>query len=95
MSSADDDSHPEESQDQGLLRARRALLKVSLYVAPAIVGTLLIPGDARAQATPTCGPATCPPSACQPDPCGPAEQCGPVECKPIECGPSACRPVGG
>ncbi len=59
--------------------ARRRLLKLVVYGAPAILGTLLVSGDARAQ-TPSCTPAGCAPnSSCLPntDP-----GCGPAACKP-------------
>lgn len=75
--------------------ARRALLKLALYVPPAIIGTLAISQDAHA-APPSCGPAFCPPNACAPyPPCKPAAQCAPGQCAPNNCGPTSCPPVQG
>jgi len=47
--------------------ARRALLKMSAYVAPAIVGTLLM-SSKNAYAATSCAPRSCQPQA----PCNPA-----------------------
>lgn len=52
--------------------ARRKLLKMA-YVAPAIIGTLLISEDAAGQQT------SCTPNA---NPCNPPPGCKPNECKP-------------
>ena len=46
--------------DDGVKHARRALLKLGLYVPPAIIGSMLISKSAMAQ-TPSCGPSTCAP----------------------------------
>ncbi len=65
---------PAELDPEG--RARRRLLRLTAYVAPAVIGTLLIGRDVLAQ-TPSCSPKTCSPSSC-----GPLQGCGPQTCKP-------------
>jgi hypothetical protein len=55
--------------------ARRRLLQLTAYVAPAIIGTLLISRDALA-AAPSCGPSSCAPN------CAPRSGCAPQACKP-------------
>ena len=59
--------------------ARRKLLKLTLYGAPAIIGTFTM----RDAAAATCEPNTqCPPdTGCQPT------------CVPSQCGPQVCRPA--
>ena len=55
--------------------ARRKLLKLAVYVAPAIVTTVAL--KAHAQPTPSCNPNLCPPwIRCDPDRCNP--RCDPV-----------------
>jgi hypothetical protein len=64
---AGDEQQPTLDVDEA---ARRRLLKIIAYTAPAVVGTLLVSKDASAQ------PSSCPPNAgCQPN-------CGPASCKP-------------
>lgn len=59
-----------EAPDDVDVVARRRLLKVMAYTAPAVVGTLLVSNDALAQ------PTSCPPNTgCQPN-------CGPSVCNP-------------
>ena len=55
--------------------ARRALLKLSVYVPPAIIGTLML-GSQHAAAQTSCNPAGC----------KPATQCGPADGTP--CAPN-------
>ncbi len=52
--------------------ARRKLLAMTAYVAPAILGTLLVGRTASAQAR-SCLPFTCPPAT----PCAPGTPCKP------------------
>ena len=53
---------------------RRKLLRIGVYTAPAIIGTLFISREAAAQTS--CGPQSC--GVCPPEegPCGPLS-CGP------------------
>jgi hypothetical protein len=59
-------------KDEAILEARRRLLRLGVYIAPAVLGTLLIGRDALAQVA-SCGPAGCRPntSPCAPSPCRP------------------------
>ncbi|MGI5863469.1 MAG: hypothetical protein ACOX6T_15645 [Myxococcales bacterium] len=76
----------------GELIARRKLLKM-VYVAPAIIGTLLISEDAAGQpvsCNPNANPCN-PPLDCNPNgaPCNPnANPCSP----PAGCNPNNCKP---
>jgi hypothetical protein len=84
---------PEEEgrgADAAVSLARRRLLKIGIYTAPAIVGTLLLQRDAEAQ-SPTCDPYQCKPAPCPPKPCDPTP-CNPTPCKPAPCGPGPCKP---
>ena len=75
MTDGTDDSQPKNPPPDDVVLARRKLLKVVAYVAPAIVSTLAV-RHASAQTTPSCGPSVCPPdSGCQP-------ACGPSNCRP-------------
>ncbi len=74
MSAQGDNSTPDE-QSPALddeQRARRRLLKMTAYVAPAVIGTLLIGRTALAQ-TASCAPTRCLPNIgpCQPQSCKP------------------------
>ena len=71
---------------QDVVLARRKLLSIVAYVAPAVVSTLAV-RHASAQPAPSCGPATCRPSGG--GPCGPGGTCGPDN----PCGPDNCRPA--
>jgi hypothetical protein len=51
-------------------QARRKLLAMTAYVAPAVLGTLLV-GKRASAAPPSCGPAGCNPSKCGPLKCSP------------------------
>jgi hypothetical protein len=73
-------SEPEPEGAEAEKIARRKLLKLGVYVAPAVIGTLLISRDARAQA-PSCGPGQCAPEPCNPVPCDP-KGCPPIRCAP-------------
>lgn len=66
-----DEPKQSESTEATVDRARRRLLRLGAYVAPAVIGSMLT-AQARAQ-TPSCGPATCNPNG---GPCGPAN-CAP------------------
>ncbi|HSI03826.1 MAG: hypothetical protein ACAI38_11990 [Myxococcota bacterium] len=65
----------EDSQSESELLARRALLKLGVYVAPAIVGTLML------SSKPVAAQASCGPQACKP-----AASCGPTDGTP--CAPN-------
>ena len=67
---------PEPAVPESETIARRKLLKLGVYAAPAIIGTLLISPDAHAQ-TASCGPTQCAPTPCNPVPCAP------LGCPPI------------
>jgi hypothetical protein len=69
-----DAEHSPPSPLESEVIARRKLLKLGVYVAPTIIGTLLISGNAHAQAT--CGPSDCHPVTCDP------KGCPPVRCVP-------------
>ncbi len=60
--------------------ARRKLLRLGVYVVPAILGTFAV--------TRSVGAATCPPLPCAPRPPG----CQPFKCKPADCRPFDCDP---
>ncbi|HEY3451736.1 MAG TPA: hypothetical protein VGK67_35595 [Myxococcales bacterium] len=68
------ENEPEGSDAEKI--ARRKLLKLGAYAAPAIIGTLLISRDAQAQ-TISCGPGNCSPTPCNPVPCDP-KGCPPI-----------------
>jgi len=77
-------SPPDSPED----RARRRLLKLAVYVPPAVLGTMTLQLSA-------CQVATCAPSACNPATCAPAD-CQPGQCPPITCAPvTPCTPDGG
>jgi hypothetical protein len=65
----------EQAADDAERVSRRKLLRAALYIPPAIIGSLLLTREARAD-TPSCPPST----GCQPN-CGPST-CGPDTCKP-------------
>ena len=79
-------NNPHDSGDDGARMARRQLLKLGLWITPAIVATFILdrPGLAA-----TCGPQSCNPV--NPGSCGPASGCGPGSgCAPVTgCGPSS------
>jgi hypothetical protein len=66
-------------------RARRRLLALGVYVAPAILGIVALQ-QAGCQPSPSCQPAQCQPNTepCQPDlnPCAPNTGCNPDTCPP-------------
>lgn len=69
-----DDARPKTTPDPEAAGpeklARRKLLKLAAYTAPAVIGSLLISQDAVAQVS------------CNPPPCTPRNPCGPSTCKP-------------
>jgi hypothetical protein len=68
-------------------RARRRLLKLGVYVAPAVITSLKLT-PALAQAAPSCGPQVCGPNVCGPNKCTPT-------CTPSGgCNPGTCQPTG-
>ena len=80
MSSKRDDA-PED-------RARRRLLKLAVYVPPAVLGAMTLELSA-------CQTASCAPQSCQPATCAPAD-CNPGQCPPLICSPNTpCEPDGG
>lgn len=80
-----DERPKKEERAEEVDKARRKLLRVLVYAAPAIVSTVVVK-PAHAQVV-SCGPVTCPPLG---GPCMP----GGGGCPPTgaPCGPSACRP---
>jgi hypothetical protein len=93
MSDSESGSAPsEEGQagpdpELGADEARRLLLKLGVYVAPAVLGVMSVSRPAGAQAKPSCNPSQCHPHG------GP---CGPNSCHPHggPCGPDNCPPNG-
>jgi len=71
-------NNPEDKADV----ARRKLLKIGIYMPPAIIGSLVL--------TQGCQPASCNPTQ---TPCGPTN-CHPVinPCGPQQCNPQNCNP---
>ncbi|MDH5673149.1 MAG: hypothetical protein OEZ06_13420 [Myxococcales bacterium] len=69
--------------------ARRRLLRIAIYSAPAVISAVVVK-QAHAQ-TASCGPALCGPGGCNPSsaPCGPGHICDPFGgvCGPDNCGP--------
>lgn len=83
-------ARPDATGTDGTAIARRKLLAMTAYVAPAVLGTMLYSSEAVA-GTSTGGP----PQGCMPDSCGPnAGGCQPSSCSPSSggCQPSSCRP---
>lgn len=70
------ETSPEKAAEESEAIARRKLLALGVYVAPAIIGTLLLSPDAQAQ-TASCGPTSCQPTPCNPVPCDP-RGCPPI-----------------
>lgn len=70
-----DDARPKPPpvpEAEGLEKiARRKLLKLAAYTAPAVIGSLLVSQDALAAQV-----------SCNPPPCTPRNPCGPSTCKP-------------
>jgi hypothetical protein len=82
---------PEQGQagpdpDAGADEARRLLLKLGVYVAPAVLGVMSVSRNAGAQVPPSCNPNLC----------NPGRPCNPGSCHPHggPCGPDSCRPNG-
>jgi hypothetical protein len=76
------DDHEKSTQDDpaAVRLARRKLLKLTVYGAPAIVGTFATRDASAATCDPNQG---CPPdTGCQPT------------CNPSQCGPDTCKPAG-
>ncbi len=91
------DERPEEGATEEHLdaraRARRKLLRLGVYVAPAVIGTLLASRDAHAAPPVSCQPSQCKPAPCHPHPCGPYP-CHPAACNPGPgCNPAQCNPA--
>jgi len=83
---------PADSGEERVDRARRLLLKGTVYAAPVVLGLLEV-RTAYAQG-PSCPPTTCPPQGCGPTSCNPlGGGCGPDFCNPQNnCGPTGCKP---
>jgi hypothetical protein len=89
---AEGDKHDEleqQSVEQGeaaevedeAVRARRRLLKLTVYSAPVVLGTVLLSKDALAQQAQSCNPQNCNPR------CDPRANCTPLTCPPAPCNP--------
>ena len=85
MASPDKPATKKAQQTEEVDKARRKLLRVLVYAAPAVVSTVVVK-PAHAQVV-SCGPVTCPPlgGSCMPQGGG----CPPTG---APCGPSNCRP---
>ena len=70
------DSKHRPSKADSIDTVRRKLLKLTVYVPPAIIGTMLVSREGWAQAS--CNPASCNPATG----CNPGPTCGPATCKP-------------
>jgi hypothetical protein len=90
----DDPAQPAPAGTRDYDLARRKLLKLAVYVVPAITATFAV-RNAGAQ-TFSCAPKVCAPNVCQPNRCAPTCQprggCAPGSCGPVGCVPGRCKP---
>jgi hypothetical protein len=73
-------------EEDGATIARRKLLRLTAYMAPAVLGTMLYSREAGAQPMSGCNPSQCSPNGGS---CGPNNNCNPNggPCGPSHCGP--------
>ena len=73
-----------EDKDDKIDAARRRMLRIAVYVPPAILGAVALNSAAGCQGV-----------SCSPQVCGPGNQCGPTNCHPIvnPCNPQTCNPA--
>jgi hypothetical protein len=74
-----------EERDEKIDAARRRLLRIAVYVPPAVLGAVTLNASSGCQGV-----------SCSPQVCGPGNNCGPTSCHPIvnPCNPQTCNPSG-
>jgi len=75
-------------KDDKIDASRRRLLRVAVYVPPAVLGAVALNQTACQPASP------CNPTSCGPTNCSPSGTCGPNSCNPVinPCNPQSCNP---